>query len=1520
MHSAQGTTKSVRGLLAALCCVVGAEFASAQQGPLTLSSIVRDGSLPGSVTAGPVDDGGTGLFEIGEADGHRPGGSLGVNLLQSLSILEVADGDTLRFSADQSLTTKNVIVRVWERPSRVEGRLESVIDDADFYLLSPQGVFFGEDAQLDVPGSLYVSTADSLEFDADGVTQQFEARKGGSVPTFSMASPESFGFLGNAKQRIVFDSSVVCGAGFSRACGGATVDGAFSLQAGGVDLMGGTAILSNSQDVEIVATDSISLSGQDAGDERGSMIFLSNGDHETGSDIALSADRILLSDGAALEVNNHGGRTSAGGEIRLQADRLIRLHGSDEKNEALGPLTLLPQGNPDTNQLEATLQRGSVDILTIGSDVQGSEGTGAITLEAPTVEILDGAEVTTYALGAAAGDITLIASSRLELSGVGGDAQGSGSVVQSRNPGFNEAGTAGDVIVRAGEVQIRDGGMLATNTAGKGNAGSIQIAARQITLDEGAQLSSESTGTLAVLDAEPGKAGEVEVSADTLTLSGRSEISVFTEEGPEVPEGLVSGEPSPAGLVRGNIDLQTRDLLLLEEESRIEASVGSGLGGSVTIGGQKAATTGVVLRERSAIFAQARGSADPGDPVYTPPTDPGSTPQARGGDIEIHAKSVLACPDCEINADGPTQGSQGSVVINEPGTAIESQVVAPAVAYLDASSLLLAKCGAAQGSDLAGRFSVARWPGRTLSPEGPLLAMAPLGVGFPRTRAASRAGEADTDSPFSGDEAQGSIQVALRAASETLRGGRVDRAGADFRTLQERAAAAGDPAGESDALRGLGQSRQAFGAYEDSLAPLEQALALARGTGDLAREAAALGDLGNAYVALGDYKTAETTLTRAVEVARGASMGASPGTSSKAPNPFASPGLTAALLNNLGNQRAIAGNSAAALDAYAQSAEQARGASEWLRVAQAEANAARSALQLSRSDASHAHLERARDALNDVERGSREETALRIHLAYSEIALARQDPDDRHEALLRAYTDLRAASRAAEAAGDLRSASHALGNLGTLYAEEGGRDREAMALTHRALQIAERAQAADLLARWHAQSGRLAWRANQVNAALDAYRRAVQLLEETRPEAGAAYGDADFAFRRWVEPVYLALVDLLLRSSGAREAGDGIQPEPAESDLSQARLAEAREVVEAWKAAELRNYFRDGCAAEFRALSRSVEDVDPHAAIIYPIALADRLELLVSHGSEIARYTLPVERVRLEEEVRRFLSLLSRRTTREYEGPARQLYSWLVSPFEASLDPTTIDTLVFVPGGALRTVPMAALHDGERFLMERYAVAVTPSLDLMDPVPIEPGESKLLLAGLSKAVQGYPALPNVPDELAAIQRLYGGEILLDDSFQTETLENSLRESRPGVVHIASHAEFSGDPSESFVLTHDGSLSMEDFSSLLRSSRGGQEPVELLMLSACETAAGDERAALGLAGMAIRAGARSSMGSLWSVSDQATSALVVGFYEALDTPGTSKARALQKAQEILLADARFRHPYFWAPFLVINNWL
>jgi len=147
------------------------------------------------------------------------------------------------------------------------------------------------------------------------------------------------------------------------------------------------------------------------------------------------------------------------------------------------------------------------------------------------------------------------------------------------------------------------------------------------------------------------------------------------------------------------------------------------------------------------------------------------------------------------------------------------------------------------------------------------------------------------------------------------------------------------------------------------------------------------------------------------------------------------------------------------------------------------------------------------------------------------------------------------------------------------------------------------------------------------------------------------------------------------------------------------------------------------------------------------------------------------------------------------------------------LSETDIDTLVFVPDGPLRTIPLAALHDGENYLIDKYSVAVTPGLSLIDPQPLDPQAANLILAGLSKSVQGFPALAHVPDELNAVREEYGGLILLDEDFTLDRLRESFESKSPSIVHIASHGRFTGDPKSSFLLTYDGKLSMDRLQNL-----------------------------------------------------------------------------------------------------------
>jgi len=243
---------------------------------------------------------------------------------------------------------------------------------------------------------------------------------------------------------------------------------------------------------------------------------------------------------------------------------------------------------------------------------------------------------------------------------------------------------------------------------------------------------------------------------------------------------------------------------------------------------------------------------------------------------------------------------------------------------------------------------------------------------------------------------------------------------------------------------------------------------------------------------------------------------------------------------------------------------------------------------------------------------------------------------------------------------------------------------------------------------------------------------------------------------------------------------------------------------------------------------------------------------------------------------------------------------------------------VFVPDGVLHTIPMAVLHDGSGFLVERYATAVTASLELLDTRPMDRASVEAILAGVRNA-PGFAPLPNVPEELRSVEELFGGRVLLDDAFTLERIEEELRDHAPSLVHIASHGTFTGDPATSYVVAANGELlTMERLRDFVGQTRFRQRSLDLLVLSACETAAGDERAALGLAGAAIGAGARSALGSLWQIRDAATRELMTRFYTELKDPGLTKAEALQRAQRAAAKGGM--SPRDWSPFLLVSNWL
>jgi len=695
-----------------------------------------------------------------------------------------------------------------------------------------------------------------------------------------------------------------------------------------------------------------------------------------------------------------------------------------------------------------------------------------------------------------------------------------------------------------------------------------------------------------------------------------------------------------------------------------------------------------------------------------------------------------------------------------------------------------------------------------------------------------------------------------------------------------------------EALIRLAQAYQSLGQYRDALNNLEPVLALAENSGNRAQLALALSTIGDFYIAIGPAETALKYLNEGLRVAKEVNNAT----------------LSAIILNNLGNLFTAQKKYAEGIAAYIESAALAKSRNDSSLIARAMTNAASASIQNRQSTEAKAMLDGASEQIDSLEPTHDKAIGL-INIGLAYLSLRSTLPNASDSLLLIGYGKLSQAGAVADNIGDHRTASYAWGHLGHLYEEE-QRYPEALQLTRRATFAAQQTNAPESLYRWEWQTGRLLKKVGSIDDAIGAYRRAVRTLQSIRPELSVSYGTPQMSFRETIGPVYFELVDLLLQRAASLQDPTLVGP----------YLQEARESVELFKTAELRDYFRDDCVDTALSKITQLDSVAKTAVVIYPIILPDRLELLVSLPSGLKRVSVAVGAEALTKEVREFRRKLEKRTTREYLPHAQKLYDWLIRPLEADLSSLPIDTLVFVPDGALRTIPMAALHDGKQFLIAKYAVGITPSLSLSDPRPIKRDNMKVLAVGVTEAVQGFPALPNVGAELDALKSLLHSETLVDRQFVASTLEKKLKEEQFSVVHVASHGEFGNDVDKTFLLTFDDKLSLDRLNEMVGVFRFRDDPLELLTLSACDTAAGDDRAALGLAGMAIKAGARSALATLWNINDEASVDLVVDFYRELKDPSISRAVALQHAQLKLLNNPRYEHPGFWSAFLMINNWL
>ncbi|WP_460206882.1 CHAT domain-containing protein [Scytonema sp. NUACC21] len=554
-----------------------------------------------------------------------------------------------------------------------------------------------------------------------------------------------------------------------------------------------------------------------------------------------------------------------------------------------------------------------------------------------------------------------------------------------------------------------------------------------------------------------------------------------------------------------------------------------------------------------------------------------------------------------------------------------------------------------------------------------------------------------------------------------------------------------------------------------------------------------------------------------------------------------------------------------------------------------------------------------------------------INLAQNLIQLAQKDSfvvksnsqqtslDDIDQILVRAVEQ-------AKSLGDTRAEAYALGNRGKLYELSGKKQNlsQAEELTKQALSLGATFEYPDISYQFFQQLGRIRKAQGDIPDAISAYTKAYDALQSLRNDLVAINPEFQFSFRDSVEPVYRELVELDLRDATTlKQAG--------KNEATKERLIQARNVIESLQVAELNNFFREACIT---SIPRQIDEVDPSTAVLYTIVFNNQLNVILSLPNQktLNFYTTPIKSEEFQETVEQIQRSLKspdsdvNQFTNEYY---KKLYGWLIQPLETELTKSKIKTLVFVLDENLRNIPMTVLYDGNQYLVQKYAIAVTPSLQLVNPKRIAQINLRAITAGLSQVSDEFKSdfepLRNVELELKTIQKVgISDRLLLNEQFTSRQIQQQVAAFRiPPIVHLATHGQFSSKADETFILSWDRRINVKQLGNMLRSNPISQEgAIELLVLSACETAVGDNRAALGLAGVAVRAGARSTLATLWRVEDKSTANIMAEFYRQLEQAkknNTGKAEALRLAQLSLLEGKEYRHPHYWAPFVLVGNW-
>jgi CHAT domain-containing protein len=472
---------------------------------------------------------------------------------------------------------------------------------------------------------------------------------------------------------------------------------------------------------------------------------------------------------------------------------------------------------------------------------------------------------------------------------------------------------------------------------------------------------------------------------------------------------------------------------------------------------------------------------------------------------------------------------------------------------------------------------------------------------------------------------------------------------------------------------------------------------------------------------------------------------------------------------------------------------------------------------------------------------------------------------------------------------------------------------QSILFTQKAIFIAQQYHLPELKYRWQWQLAKLLAKNGRIFLAQKSYQHAIETIKP-KPFLRQFFHAGRFksnAFKDSIQPIFMELVHLKLQTG----------------ETDNESLTDILELIEQAKIAELQNFFKDECIEDRKAHNKLISYIHPkqaknqnnEVAVIYPIMSDPPMIIaLLNDGPQLFYANTRLKKLKkYATDFHERLKQKHRKKRIEFLG--NKLFQSLISPLESCLT-NGVKTLIFVPDGELRKIPFSALYDvsNQKYLCQTYAIVTLPALRLTQKQSIK-SSPKVLQCGLSLKRHGFSELPHVKVELDKIHRIMGGKVLKDKDFTIDHLKDELNNTPYNTLHFSTHGTFGNTPRDIQLKTYEKPIHLNHLNKLIAICNYRHQPIELLTLSACDTARGDERAALGLGGVAVKTGVATAVASLWKVDDNAAAEIMTSFYQSLKNSRGKKAQSLRLAQISMIESDQFSHPSYWAPFLLMGAW-